>query len=447
MSVDLSSLPAGLFPRLGAIGKEYLRVVSGYGTSLNSGVAAIASGFQSQDQIVCDTLFSTRDSYRTVHGTYLSQLQNIAQRTVIEQVNRDAPQPQKDLPTALSELASQMEDSSDSIQRPTISLSVTPDGNNLGDGVVVGSLKNQYGDPLDLVFSEDIRLTVTSDAASGGAQYRETLTVQGSPLLAETDYQWPGGSGATGTLSFTDANAIGGLLTNGGLTDWTGSPLTPTGWTIGTGVAGTDVVRSADAIRVGTSYTMQFVSNGSVLQDVYQQVTLQPLTVYGLTLFAKINTTDSTGTFRVRLTNGSNTTLTNDAGDNLLSTFGVNGGSGIGATYTPVTVWFQTPRQLPATVRLHLEMSVSPTSGRTVNVGLVGIVAANQLYPGGPYVAAFSKGATNAMARGDKFSLTVTNNAPVDSFTRVLERWFSLRSLGQYLPSANSPTIPNSLLS
>ncbi len=431
----------GLYPRLAAIGKEYLRTVNTYGTALNSGVAAIDQQFASGQQVVLDGLYSTRESYRGVHGGYLGQLAALTQNTIIEQVNDDTPLASKSLTTALTELIAQMKASSDTIQRPTISATVTADGSNKGDAVVNVSLINEFGDPLDLVFAESVKLT----CSTAGTAFSETLAVAGQPARQVTDYLWPGGSGASGSVAITDA-ATGTFLTNGSLNTWSGSPLAPDGWTLLEGTAGTDIIRSSDPIRAGTSFTARFVSNGTLLHKIYQTVSLQPNVVYALNLFAKINTVDSSGTFRVRLTDGANTVLTDDAGNNLQATWGVNGGSGIGTSYTKLATFFSTPRQLPSTVRLHSEMSASPTSGRTVNFGLVGFTGATQLYPGGPYVAAFSKGTTNPTAVRDFYTIAVANNATTASFTKHLDRVLNLRQNRLYLPSNSSPTVSNSLL-
>lgn len=445
MSIDLDSLPDGLFTKLGRLAHSYNRVVSSFGASLDTDVSQIASGYRTYDGQVTDSLYATRDSYRGVHGTYLSAIQSLTQNTIIEQVNRDTPLTSKTLANAVTELADQMDGNSESIQRPTTSVLVTADGDNLGDSMLVASLTNEYGDPLDMVFAEDVRFTCTADSASGATQYQETLTIQGEPSKSVTAYDWPGGSGATGTISLRDA-AVTGLISNGDFATWSGSPLAPGSWTIGTGTAGTHIVRSSTVLRANTNYTGSFVSDGSTLPDLYQTVSLSPNRVYVVNLWAKINSTDSTGTFRVRLTNGSNTVLTDDAGNNLQATWGVNGGAGIGTSFTQLTAFFSTPRQLPSTIRFHLELSVSPTSGRTVNFGLVSIGLAQQLYAGGPFLGAFSLGATNPTARGDKWVLTVDNNATTASFTRYLDRTLNLRTLGLYLPSASSPTISNSLL-
>src|SRR6185295_9239638 len=95
----------GLFTRLGRIYDEYQRTVAAYGTALNAGVDDIYEEYASgDDAIAIDGLFSMRDSYRNVHGSYLNGLVGVSNKTTIEQVNREVPLSNKSLSSALTEL-------------------------------------------------------------------------------------------------------------------------------------------------------------------------------------------------------------------------------------------------------------------------------------------------------------------------------------------------------
>jgi hypothetical protein len=443
MAVTLTGT-GGLFTRLGKEFTELNRVVSSYGTSLNNGTEAIYDQYPNtlEDAQVIDGLLTARESYRGVHNSYTTVIKTAAVNTVVEQVHRDTPLPQKTLAAALTELKTQMADGGDSINRPTTSASVAAWGSNIGNGVVNASLTNEYGDPLDMVFAEDVKFTVSGDVSTGGTQYAEVATVTGEPLRSPTAWNWPGGSGASGTVTFTDAQTTG-LLTDGGFESW--SSATPTYWTIVTGAATVDK-SSVETVGRGT-YSLKITSDGSTLTSVRQQLStaVAPNRVYCLNLWAKMSVADASAAVRFRLTNSAGTVLANDAGTDLTYSRDTNGQ--IGTSFTNISTFFQTPRSLPASggVWLEIAFTTAPSNGRILYVDHLGFVRATQLYAGGPFVAAFSKNTANAVR--DYYTMTVANNLTHTSFARCLDRWLGLRDLGVYLPSAASETISDSLIS
>lgn len=447
MSVTLTG-SGGLFTRLGKIVGEYQRVVSGYGVALTNGVEGVWDQYPNSDEdgVAIDGLIAARNSYRTVHGSYLSSLVSTASNTVIEQVNRDNVLPSKTLVNALTELKRQMVANTTTIQKPTVSVSASAWGSNKGNAVVNVSSVNEYGDQLDMVFSEDVKLTVSADTSTGGTQYAETLTIAGEPAKAVTDYQWSmeGGSGASGSMTINDATTTG-LITDGGFESWSSS-TTPTYWTVTTGAA--TVARNAANVIRG-SYSLAITSDGSTLTAVRQQVasTISTNRVYAINVWMKMSATDGSGQVRIRLTNSAGTVLVDDAGNNLQTTVGLNGGSGVDTSFTKVSAFFSTPRQLPATGGVYLEIAftTAPSSPKVLYVDHISFVRATQLYTGGPYVAAFSKDTPNA--KGDYYTVAVANSFPYNSFARALDRFFSMRSLGLYLPSTSgSATVSDALI-
>lgn len=435
----------GIWTRLGRLIKEYNRTVSGYGSSLNAGVEDIWEEYPDSeaDASAIDGLLTARDAYRSVHSSYTNSLLTAVNNTLVSQVDREgAPLATRTASAAVAELRTQMLADAETINRPTTSVSVSAAGSNAGNSVVNASLTNQYGDPLDLVFDENVKLTVTADAANGGTQYGETLSVQGEPLLAATDYRWPGGSGATGSLRLTDAS-VTGLLTDGSFETWVGS--TPTYWSVTAGAATVDKNSTAANVVRGT-YALAVTSDGSTLTTFRQQLStsVAPNTVYCLNLWAKMSALDASGVVRFRLTNSAGTTLTNDAGDSLSYTRNTNGQ--IDTSFTQVSTFFQTPRSLPSSGGVWLEVgyTTAPASGRILYLDHLGLAAATPLYAGGPFVAGFSKDTASAVR--DSYPVAVTNSLDHNSFARALDRLLGLRSLGTYLPSSGSPTISDSLI-
>jgi hypothetical protein len=435
----------GLFTRLGKMILEQNRVVSGYGTLLNSGMESIWDQFPNSDQdaIAIDGLLLARDGYRTVHGSYISSLVTAEKNTIIEQVNRQgATLSNKTLVNALTELDTQMRADAASLNRPTTTATVTAGGSNTGNGVVAVSLTNKYGEPLDMVFAETVKFKVTSDAGTGATAFSEVLTVTGEPALPNTDYRWPGGSGTSKILTMQDASNTT-LVTDGGFETWSGS--TPTYWTATTGSATVDKDSTAANVIRGT-YAMKFTSDGSTLTTVRQQLStsITTNTVYNLNLWAKVSSADASGVVRFRLTNSAGTTLTNDATTSLSYTRDTNGQ--IGTSFTQVNTFFQTPRALPTTggVWLEIAFTTAPANGVILYLDHLSFIAATQLYNGGPYVAAFSRSTANAVR--DTYSLAVTNTLTYTSLVRSLDRWIGLRDNNIALPTSGSPTIADSLI-
>lgn len=432
----------GLFTRLGTIISEYNRVVSGYGTALNTGINNIFNQYASGvDAIAIDSLFATRDSYRTVHGTYLSQLVTVQTTTINEQVNRDTPLPTKSLNFSLPVLIAQMINTSDSLKAPTVTNTVTAASSNKGDGFLVVSTTDAYGKQLDNVFAESLIATVSTDKAGGATAYSEVLSIVGQPAKSAGAYDWPGGSGANTSLTLTDPERTG-LITDGGFENWTGTGNnTPVSWLIATGTAGTQILRDGTN-KIRSNYACQIVSDGSTLTTIRQAVVLTPNTVYAFSYWGKLSALDGSGQFRIRLSDGS-TTLTDDAGNNLSSTKNTNGD--LTTSFGKITGFFSTPRQLPTTVYLELGYTTSPASPKTLTIDNVGFVKASQAYIGGPYIVGFSKATLNA--KNDYYTIAITNDLSYNSLVRSLDRTLNTRQLGISFPTSSSPTVPDNLIS
>lgn len=438
-----------MFTRLGRIGDLYLNTVTGYGSALDTAVEDIRDEYEDgTDASVVDGIYGTRDAYRSVHSSFLQALATMGQNTTIEQVHRDAPLASKTLTSALRELIRQMVASSDSISRPTISATHSAWASNIGDGVFVTSMTNEYGDPVDMCYAEDVKFTCTGDTSTGLTQYRETFTYAGEPSVAVTHKDWPQGSGTSGTMALFDAGGQNDLITNGGFDTWTNSSAAPDSWTIVTGAAGTTVERDSSTVKRG-SYACRLDSDGSTLLTIKQQLStslVKPNKVYIFNAWMKMDTTDGSGAVRIRLCDGNGNTLTNDAGTN--QTYSRNTNGQIAATWTQISTSFQTKRQLPSTgVFLEIGFTTSPANSRTLSIDLVGLVEGTRLYAGGPFVRGFSAATANALR--DYNNVAVANNAANASFTRIGQRWFNMPALGTdvYFPSNSSNTINDNLLS
>lgn len=437
MAVDLTGSAGGFFTRFGKLAGTVNSVNSFRGTTTDASVSAIFNQYQSNEQAATSTLYPSRDSYRGVHSSWLQALQTIAATTVVEQVDRDAALAPKTLAAALTELSQQMKDATASLQRPTVTLTAAANGSNYGDAQLIASATGPDGSPNDLVFAETLDVRVTADAGTGGTAFAETAAVTGDPARETAAYNWPGGSGASTTL--TAVNAAGTtLLADGNFENWV-STNTPSSWPIMTGVAGTTVLRSATVLR--GSYGLQITGDGSELTRLRQLVSLSPNTVYAVGFWARKSASLSAGNLRLRLTDGSSV-ISDDA--STANSYDTAHGSLSSSAWTLRTAFFRTPRALPDATYLELYVSTALTSGQSVYIDLAFAVAPTALYAGGPYVVLVSGG--TRLAVNDRFTLAVTNSGSTTSLVRQLDRFYATRQLGVRFPTASSPTISDALI-
>lgn len=434
----------GCFTRLGAFAAAVNEVDTLRRTTTDTRLTTLQGQFATNEREDFAPIWSYRDAWRPAPSAWVQSLFAIASDYVTSQADRDTALPDRTLTAALTELIRQMRSSGDSLNRPTTTATVTADSGNVGDLTLTVSLTDGDGYPLDCVFAESLRATVTSDRGTGATEYSEGIQILGDAAAAEGDYNWPAGSGAGAFLSATDA-AQTTLVSNGGFETWTVTD-TPDDWTIDVGAATTQVQRQAAAARRG-SYGVRFVSDGSTLTAIQQatSVTLTPLTVYAVTFSAKINTLSGTGTVRLSLWDDDANAVITDAQSVANSTsVGVNGGSGIDTTWKSFTAFFRTPKKVPTNTTLRLEFTTSPPSGRTVDFDLVALTQPTQLYPGGPHAVAFSN-ATSPVV-GDAWTIAVTNSLGTSSLVRNCDRFFQTRQLGLKLPTSGSPTVSDALV-
>lgn len=447
----------GLFPRLGKIGLTLNSVNNLRGTAGSPNLATLVNNIEAQfastNQQLVDGLYSARDSYRSVHGSFATYLQTLAKNVLIQMADDDVKLVSKDLTTALKELDKQMRASSDAIEQPTVSVTAAAGSSNTGTGKLVGSVKNPYGVTRDYVFDETIDFLATSDSQLGATAGREPFSVRGDAQESDPlSWYWPRGSGCTSSLNAIDAaeDAGSNKLRNSDFTDFTSN--TPTYWTVLVGTAGTDILSASAANSLGSSGSaLQFTGTGgaplSSLAQTFNSssgttATLKPNTVYHYSFWAKKSASLAAGALQIGLLDGSDAAVSDDA--STANTTTIAHGT-LSTSYAHFSGAFITPKSLPSTQKLRVRISTALTSGESVYVDHLSFAEATLLYAGGPY-ATLHSGAT-AFILNDSFTLTVANNFASD-WAKMLERLFGLRALGIQLPSATggSITIADSLL-
>lgn len=437
MSVTLTGT-GGYFTRQGTIIGEYNRVADLYGSDLTNGFQSIWNQFVSSDQAAVQNLPDTVAAFRLSGQSYQSVLQQDGSAASLLQVARDTSVVPYSLQQSFVMLIQQMVAASQSIQQATITSAVTPWASNDGDATVAVGTTNRYGQQIDAIFAETIRVTCTSATTP----FQESLSAVGQALVPTNSYLWPGGSGANAQFQiFNPAN--NGIVTDGNFTTWSGTgDNTPTNWDIVDGGAGVTIFKgSALGVRTGSN-AAKIVSDGSQATQLAQTITLQTNTVYMLTVQAKVSAADGSGTMVMQVTDGDGNVLADDQGNSL--TYSRNMSAQVTTSYQTFTFFFSTPRLLPTETRIEIGFGTAPSAAKYLLLSLAGVVQATQLYTGGPCIAAVS--GANPTAVGDYYNAAYTNSLTSQSFALGMNRLYNTLSLGQYFPAASSPTISDSLV-
>jgi hypothetical protein len=455
MTVALTGT-GGLFTRLGKLigGLNELNSYRGT-TTIGARATAIQAQYESADQQIIDSLFSTRDAYRNVHGNWIQLLQTMASNTVIQMANDDTPLASLDLTTAWKLIASQMVTAAASIQQSVPAVAVSAGGSNVGNGPVIVTVFAVDGKKAEYLLAETLTATVTLDAVRGATSGREPLQVKGTlSQTTLTDWSWPKGSGSAQNFFAVDAttNNTTNLLANSDFETWTGVTPVASNWTIDVGSAGVTIAQETSPYT-GT-YDMGFIGNGSQLTSIYQQFgqsvtgasqTLKPSTVYAINLATKVSATPAAGVLEIALTDGSGTILNNDNGTACSFTVALTGET---TSYAFHNAFVETPTALPATVRLRVRLSTALDNTKVVHIDHLAMQQATQVYTnggtyGGFYIASFSGSIPYAL--NDTWTLTATNTQ--GNFQKGLWQIMNIPSIPVRIPTSNSPTVSDGLVS
>lgn len=467
MTIALTTSPGGIFRRIGRIGAVLNGINAFRGTADLSGASIISVGvgvnnirdqFLSTNSQLIDGLYSARDGYRGVHGSLANYLKTLAANVVITMADDDVRLVTKDLPTALKELIRQMIASSDSVDRPTVSVTVTAGSANTGTGVVAASVTNPNGTQMAYPFNETVDVTCTGDAQSSTATSgSEPFSARGDNAQSdELMWDWEKGSACSTSVNAVNANEDVGTnyLVNSSFEDYTVAN-TPDSWTVLVGTVGTHIL----AAGAGSGYAgatspngLKFTGDGSNLTSIVQPFaaattasgstkTLLPSTVYAMNVWLKKSGAGLlAGVLDIDLVDSSNATINDAAGTANRKQVTL---SGLTTSYAATNAFFRTPAVLPSTVKLRVRLSTAATNTESVFIDHLSLTPATRLYAGGPFIACFS-GAT-AFVIGDTFAVAVSNDYGGE-FQRLFQRLFNMRALGLQIPDAVSETIVDSLV-
>jgi hypothetical protein len=448
----------GLFTRVGRLGGLLDAINLNRGVGVPTHVASIQAQYQSANQDIISNLYSNLSSYQNAAGSFNQPIRTMATDTVVDMINPlDGT-----LNTALVNLIAQMNNSSQTVQKNTVWGSIAYLPGNTGNPNVVVSLRDVHGGHNELCFAELITATCINDSQfSAGLAGIEPFSIQGQPSIADPlNWLWPEGSGSGTRATVSAINSLGqsgqggpaNWSVNGSFETWSVTANYPANWEIAIGTPGTSVLR---ATAVGDVYdglsAIGFVGDGAentTLRERFSTAgsrqtipaTLFPSMQLAFNLFIKVDVVPAAGVLRIGLSDGS-AIINSDAG--VPNSLDVDL-TAIGTSWTPQAWAFQVPSVLPSAVYLEIKLTTALSAGTKLFLDRVSLDQMTSLYAGGPAISVFS-GNVN-LTKGDAFIINVYNDYG-GAFQNLFERLFSMRSKGVQLPSSNSPSIPDSLIS
>lgn len=386
----------------------------------------------------------------TIGASQYAMVNSAAQNLILNTIRIEGSVYDGTMITAYRGLRDAMTLQSKTFKKATSASAAVTMGTNLGTGTaLVRAQRPASSDYLQEMFDEVItaRCTAPGNVNNFGAA---TFLLSSPAVYNAGNTSWPGGSGINLSVTATPAainspqGATGrSIIANGAFENWSGD--TPGSWTIVTGTAGTNVIKSSSPAR--GAYALSIVGNGSTLTHLRQQlaysnstpVAIQPDTDYALICYAKKTASGTTGIVKIGLRDSSGTVIT---GSNELT---LNMAS-VTTSYAISSTTFSIAKSaIPTTVYLDIYSTTAVASGNSLIIDELVLVPMTPLYAGGPSVIIYP--GTIDYATDDSFEVDVVNNYTSSAkFMSNFARYIGMERQGIYLPVSSSPTESDSLV-
>ena len=433
-------------------------------TTLGTLIDAIATSFNaSSHQELIGGLYQQRDAARTALNGLVSYLAGLVKSIAIEVAHADNPLNQKTINYAADEIISQMIGSGslanpdEDFDAPAVTATVAADSGNTGDAMVVASVRITDGRLNEHAFAEVMDVICTKDSYSGGitAGRGETWSIKGEAAASSRfAYNWPQGSGASGTLGTTDASqentaaTPGNLLANSDFEDFDDTANVPDEWTLFPGTAGTNCLEENATVYKGSS-AVEFVGDASNTETRLVQTfayngsngnnrsTLKPNTVYHFAAKVGKGAGITDGSWKVGIADSTGTYLTDDAGNELSATI-AHGDIAAAGSWTTFSGYFVTPKVFTSRPQFMIETpnAADISDGHSLFIDHLSLVEAKKIYTG-LYVSVHS-GATNTL-KEDTYTVTIANDL-AGKYQHFLNLCLDMLSLEKQFPSDSGGT-------
>jgi hypothetical protein len=275
MAVTLTDGSAGLFDVFGRMFQAMASMQTSAGTTVRTDCLDILTQFENVDDslalnaIIADVT-TVADTFDSGAQSAMQSLKTIAQGYLLTVFHEDAPFANPSVDNALLRLIAQMEADSDSVDASTVSIAVAAGGSNVGNAVLVATVKR--GDGLDQmhVLAEVLTATALTDEGA-------TLSLSDGESVGVTSVRWPQGSGASQSLRAVTPRD--GLIREGSfdVLSTVDSDL-PAGWLVTTGTPGTTLYMTTpeqQTITLGNTpsggyYSLRWTNAAGDVQETAQ---------------------------------------------------------------------------------------------------------------------------------------------------------------------------------
>ena len=410
----------------------------------------------------------------TEWGNIVSDAQTDSIRTLIEMMDDDTTVDKFDVQASIRELIRQMIAGSKIVKRPTAGYVTVPTGGKGTGGslnfagasnglMLVSDMMPLQGFTATVSLFEDwpsiqtetfrarCLLDNTERSITAGEEFFE---IQGQRSVPRLDYEWPKGSGAKGGYSVATPNRNGGrgagqnVCTNTNFETFT-TANSPDNWTITDGSVGTDIL-AAGAGFTGSN-ALKFVGDGSSAPVEIRQALntvgatrgqINPDRPYSISVAAKYATATPTGSLVISIKKSDGTILNNGNTGREMSLTVASGD--FTTSYALYSATCFSPIAVPEGSYICIEMTGTFANTSEIFIDDVVIAEMAPIQRGG---AAFQMiGGATPFARGDEFTLTVTNNISASNggeFAKEFERYYSIgNQYGLALPSTTGTADP-----
>lgn len=410
----------------------------------------VAFSYSPVSNNVLNDLFSTYvEAGRSSFGQLAGVLAEVAAAIAIQQCNADTTLAELSLTYAFRLLQAQFAGNYNLTTSSLAAGAQTAVGSPVGTTIINMSVLRGDGLTLEYGYPETIRFTCTEDANGGATENNEPFNILGmqSP---EQAYQWPLGSGTNTSLNVVDAESdypdSGNLLVNSDMETVTNTNI-PDNWIVLTGARATEIFAGASNPYTGSNSLYFLGVAGLTLTAVYQAFdttssttlgaggtpyALLERTMYGLSVWLKVDSTPAAGVLTFSLTDSSGNVLNDDAGNANTITQDL---TAISSTYVNLKGYFRTPTNLPSTVWLRIKLTTAITNGRTVYIDHLSMGVGTSLYgtlPQGPYCTIHS--GDTAPRSGDAWTVAMTTNMAKTTWQGALQLLFNIAQLQSATP-------------
>lgn len=441
MAIDYTG-DYGIFTKIGLIG-GFLSDINAFQNSLaNVKSPPFVDKFTDERKtaLVLNYIPSIDSQIESCGDLVPNLLSSVAASVIIDTVRKNDPLIPENLSDCMAELISNMKLDNQTVKGYTTSVSIVDPGNK--NTVVVG-LRNEDGNHNQFIFSENVRLEVSSDSYSGGASAgNETFDIIAKPA-ADTvySYTYPAGSGASGTVTrvdLTGSQTGGNILENGTFTIASDSNANaPAGWSIVSdyGTMGTNFVKTTTGLKIiGNSK-----EDVRITQEITSSVTLRNSYAFFFRAWAPTALTKANAYLYLDLVDADGNLLVSDSNQACSFSIALNS---LTSTETVYTGNFVTGTKIPSQVFLRIGCTTADTS--EVRMDRLALAEQTQLYSGGPYVTVFGL-PTAPLVSGERINLTFSKAGETNNTFQVLfNRLFNTAEGGFTLPFSTSPTISDS---